>query len=483
MKILIAASEAVPYVKTGGLADVTGALLEELRGLKQDVSLILPLYSSIKDNFKLYNTGKSVNITMGQLTKSAGIWTSDDSPAPKSYFVDCADLYDRPELYGTAQGEYPDNALRFSFFPRAVLETCIAMKLKPDVIHCNDWQTGLLPLYLRTFYSKNRYLMKTATLFTIHNLGYQGIFESADMKYTGMGWNYFTPEGIEFYGKLNYMKAGLIYSDLLTAVSNTYANEILDPENGFGLDGVLRNRKNDLFGVINGIDYDKWDPMKDDLIPAKYGPENLRFKAKCKKILVDRTGIDDAGLPLFGIVSRLSSQKGLDLIFRSLDELLGMKANIIVLGKGEEYYESLFRTAAGKFRGRLFVKTGFDEALSHLVYSGCDFFLMPSKYEPCGLGQLISMKYGTIPVARKTGGLADTIQDYNHRLSTGTGFLFSDFTPEALQDSVKRAINVFNDRKRMKKLIHDAMASDFSWRKSAVRYLELYKKAMGEVKR
>jgi len=246
---------------------------------------------------------------------------------------------------------------------------------------------------------------------------------------------------------------------------------------------VLRNRKNDLFGVINGIDYDKWDPMKDDLIPAKYGPENLRFKAKCKKILVDRTGIDDAGLPLFGIVSRLSSQKGLDLIFRSLDELLGMKANIIVLGKGEEYYESLFRTAAGKFRGRLFVKTGFDEALSHLVYSGCDFFLMPSKYEPCGLGQLISMKYGTIPVARKTGGLADTIQDYNHRLSTGTGFLFSDFTPEALQDSVKRAINVFNDRKRMKKLIHDAMASDFSWRKSAVRYLELYKKAMGEVKR
>lgn len=482
MKILIATPEAVPYVKTGGLADVTGALLKELRVLKHDVSLILPLYSSIRNNFKLYNTGKSVLITMGQLTKRAGIWTSDRSPSPKSYFVDCADLYDRPELYGTSQGDYSDNALRFSFFPRAVLETCIAMKLKPDVIHCNDWQTGMLPLYLRAFYRKNRYLMKTAVLFTIHNLGYQGIFEPADMKYSGVGWNYFTPEGLEFYGKLNYMKAGLIYSDLLTTVSDTYAKEILDPENGFGLDGVLRKRKNDLFGVINGIDYDEWDPMKDDLVPAKYGPENLKFKLKCKKLLVDRTGINDAKLPLFGIVSRLSSQKGLDLISKSLDELFGMKVNLIVLGKGDKSYESVFRAAAKKYKGRLFVKTDFDESLSHLIYSGCDFFLMPSRYEPCGLGQLIAMRYGTIPVARKTGGLADTIQDYNHILSTGTGFLFSDFTPEALQDSVKRAICVFNDRKRMRKLVFDAMASDFSWRKSAVRYLELYIKAMEKVR-
>lgn len=483
MKILIATSEAVPYVKTGGLADVTGALLKALRGLKQDASLILPLYSSTRNNFKLYNTGKSVSIQMGQLKKSAGIWASDRSLTPKSYFVDCTDLYDRPELYGTGQSEYPDNALRFGFFSRAVLETCKVMKLKPDVIHCNDWQTGMLPLYLRTFYRKSRYLMKTATLFTIHNLGYQGIFDSTDIKYTGIGWNFFTPDGIEFYGKMNYMKAGLIYSDLLTAVSNTYADEILTPENGFGLDGVLRNRKDDLSGVINGIDYDKWDPMKDELIPAKYGPESLNFKSKCRKILVDRTGIDDAGLPLFGIVSRLSSQKGLDLVLRSLDKLFGMKVNLIVLGKGEVYYESAFRAAAEKYKGRLFVKTGFDESLSHLIYSGCDFFLMPSKYEPCGLGQMISMKYGTIPVARRTGGLADTIQDYNHMLSEGTGFLFSDFTPEALQHSVKRAISVFNDRKRMKKLVFDAMSSDFSWKKSAGRYLELYKKVMEKVTR
>lgn len=482
MRILIATPEAVPYVKTGGLADVTGALLKELRQKNENTSLILPLYSGIKNNFKLYRTDKSVRITMGGITAVGDIWISGKSPSPQSYFIDCENLYGRPELYRTSDGDYPDNAIRFIFFSRAVIETCIAMNMKPDVIHCNDWQTAMLPLYLKTIYRGNKYLKKTAILYTIHNLGYQGLFAASDMKYTGIGWDYFTPERLEFYGRLNFMKAGLLYSDLINTVSATYAKEILEKENGFGLDGVLRKRQDDLYGVINGIDYNEWGPAKDSLIPEQYSIDNIKGKARCKRVLLEKTGLNNERLPLLGIVSRLFSQKGVDLLYNSLEELVSMSVNLVILGKGEDYYQNLFTNAAEKYRGRVFVKIGFEESLAHLIYAGCDFFLMPSRYEPCGLGQLIAMKYGTIPIARKTGGLADTIQDYNHILSKGTGFLFSDYTPSAMQDAVKRALCVFTDNKRMKKMISDTMKSDFSWKTSAEKYLGLYIKAIKKVR-
>lgn len=483
MKILIATPESVPYVKTGGLADVAGALLRELRTAGEDVSLILPLYQGIREKFKLARTGKSIPITLGGIAETGHIWLSEKASNPKAYFIECDNLFGRPELYGTSYGDYADNALRFAFFSRAVLEVCRTMEIKPDVIHCNDWQTALIPLYLKNYYRNDKYLSATATLYTIHNLGYQGLFEPDDLKYTGLSPDYFTPDGLEFYGKLNFMKAGLLYADLINTVSETYAEEILEKENGFGLDGVLRKRHGDLYGIINGLNYDEWDPQKDPLLPSNYIPDDLKGKARCKKILLKRTGITDERLPLLGFVGRLSSQKGLDLVYSSVEELMTVGANLVILGKGEYMYQNLFTTLAGKFSGRISVNIGFEESLAHLIYAGCDFFLMPSRYEPCGLGQLIAMKYGTVPIARNTGGLADTIQDYNTLRSHGTGFLFTDYTPSAMQDAVKRAVCVFTDRKRMKKMIIDSMQADFSWKIPVSGYLELYRKAVRKVMR
>jgi starch synthase len=482
MRILIACSEAVPYAKTGGLADVTGAILREFRKKSENASIILPLYSVIKKKFNLFRTGRSIRVTMGNITLKGEIFISERSSRPSAYFIDCDKLYGRPELYGTSDSDYPDNALRFIFFSMAVFETCNVMKIKPDVIHCNDWQTAMIPLYLKTLYKGNDYLENTATLYTVHNLGYEGLFTASDLKYTGLGWDYFTPERLEFYGRLNFMKAGLLYSDLINSVSETYAKEILKKENGFGLDGVLRKRQSDLYGIINGVDYNEWDPAKDSLIPERYDIDNMKGKAGNKNELLKITGLNSNNLPLMGLVGRLSSQKGLELLYNSLDELSNMGVNVILLGKGDDYYQNLFLAASEKYRGRVFFKIGFDEALAHLIYAGCDFFLMPSRYEPCGLGQLIAMKYGTIPIARRTGGLADSIQDYNHILSKGTGFLFSDYTPSAMQDAVKRALCVFTDNERMKKIIINAMKSDFSWKSSADKYLELYRKAIKKVR-
>ncbi|MFI5296202.1 MAG: glycogen synthase GlgA [Thermodesulfovibrionales bacterium] len=480
MRILIATPEAVPYVKTGGLGDVTGALVKEFRRRNVQASLVLPLYKAIKDAFSPEPTGKTFGLQMGDGLVEGKVWVSDRSPVPQAYFIECERLYGRPELYGLPGNDYSDNALRFAFFSRAVLETCLVMDIRPDVIHCNDWQTGMLPLYLNGLYRK--YLDRTATLYTIHNLGYQGIFAASDMKYTGVGREYFTPEGIEFYGKINFMKAGLNYSDLLTTVSETYAREILEKESGFGLEGVLGRRKKDLYGVINGIDYDVWDPAKDEMIPKKYVPDDLSGKADCRRALLRETGIRNEKRPLFGVVSRLSGQKGLDLISESVDDLVRLGVNVVVLGKGDTHYQDLLTDIAGRNRGRIFVRAGFEERLARLIYAGCDFFLMPSRYEPCGLGQLIALRYGAVPVVRKTGGLADTVRDYDHLSAGGTGFLFEDYTPSALKNAVKRAVCVFVDKRRLGGLVRDAMREDFSWEKPAGVYLGLYEKAVNRVR-
>lgn len=475
MKIVVVTSEAAPFVKTGGLADVTGALERGLRKRGVDASLILPLYKCIRENFSPVRTSKKVILRMGQKVISASVWLSEKSSSPYAYFIECDELYGREELYGTSEGDYPDNALRFSFFSRAVPELCSALKISPDVIHCNDWQTGLLPLYLKAHHSENRIFRNTTVLFTIHNLGYQGLFPVSDLEQTGIGWEYYKPEGLEFYGKVNFMKAGLIYSDLLSTVSETYAREITEKEQGFGLDGVLNKRKAELFGITNGIDYDEWDPSRDTMIPARYGPEDRSGKKQCRKRLLAETGLRDSTLPVFGIVSRLSSQKGLDLVAGSMEDLLSMGVNLVMIGKGDEHYQNQFTDFSEKYKGRVYVRIGFEEQFSHLVYSGSDFFLMPSLYEPCGLGQLISLRYGTIPVARGTGGLVDTIVDYDQITSTGTGFLFSDYTVDGLLGAVKRAMCVFADRDRMHRMIADAMKADFSYERAVAKYLDLYR--------
>lgn len=479
MKILIASPEAVPYVKTGGLADVAGAVWKEYRRMKKEAYIILPLYKKIKESQSPpEDTGVKIKVPVGDRVIEGRIFSDQSS----NFFIGCDEFFDRQELYGTPEGDYIDNASRFIFFSRGILEACKALNFKPDVIHCNDWQTGLVPLYLKTIYSADKFFKNTATLLTIHNLGYQGLFPSSEMPLINLGWELFTPEGIEFYGKVNFLKAGIISADILNTVSNTYAKEILNKEFGFGLEGVLRMREGVLYGVINGIDYEEWDPLRDKFLPANYNHNDISGKAFCKKELMKSLlrplDLDPERIPLIGMVGRLSAQKGLDLVLRSIGELLSFGVKLVILGKGDEVFHNSFSEVAKRYEGKVSVIIGFEEPLAHRIYAGSDFFLMPSRYEPCGLGQLIALRYGCIPIARRTGGPVDTIQDYEPLTSKGTGFLFSDYTPSAMQDAVKRALCVYTDRDKMHKMVIDGMKMDFSWKKSAERYIELYSAAI-----
>ncbi|MGC2063925.1 MAG: glycogen synthase GlgA [Thermodesulfovibrionales bacterium] len=478
MRIIIASPEAVPYVKTGGLADVAGALLNEFRGRGEQVSLVLPLYTGIREHFALHNTGRSFTLKMGDVSLAGAVWASDKSSVPAAYFIECEELFGRPELYGTAHGDYHDNALRFAFFSRAVFETCLIFNIRPDIIHCNDWQTGLIPLYLKDFYRERPHFRKTATVMTIHNLGYQGLFTKLDLRYTGLGWEYFTVGKLEFHDMLNYLKAGLVYADLINTVSQTYAREILTAENGFGLDGLLRSRKAVLYGITNGIDYAEFDPSRDRLIPACYSKDSLDNKTECRRVLREQAGLENKERPVIGVVGRFAAQKGLDLIAGAIEALVLMGVDLVILGKGEEYYHELLAGFAGQYPGRVSVTTGFREDYARLIYAGSDFFLMPSRYEPCGLGQLIALRYGSIPIARRTGGLADTITDYDSRTWHGTGFLFEDYSVDALLAAVRRALSVYRSPERFKCVLQDAMAGNFSWERAAGRYLMLYRKAV-----
>jgi len=475
MRILIASPEAVPYAKTGGLADVAGSLVKEYKKMKKEAYIILPLYRKIREgNIPLKNTNLKIKVPVGERLVEGEIFSSQ----PSAYFISCDEFFDREELYGTPLGDFFDNASRFVFFSRGVIEACRALNIRPDIIHCNDWQTSLIPLFLKKLYKGDNFFKNTSTLLTIHNLGYQGLFPASDMPLTGLEWDLFNPEGIEFYGKVNFLKAGLISADVLTTVSSSYAKEILRKEFGFGLEGVLQKREKDIYGVINGIDYDEWTPLRDVHIPEKFNSENLKGKNECKKYLVKEACLDRVDRPLVGMVGRLSAQKGVDLVLQSLEELMSLGINLIILGKGDKKYHVGFTEAAKRYRERISVTIGFEEPLAHRIYAGSDFFLIPSRYEPCGLGQLISMRYGSIPVGRLTGGLTDTIQDFNPLTSKGTGFLFSDYTPSALQDAIKRALCVYTDMDKLSKMIINAMNMDFSWKRSAERYIELYKYAM-----
>ncbi len=483
MKILIACSEAAPYAKTGGLADVTGALMREFRRKGQHASLILPLYPSIRKRFAPVRTRAAVKVALGNFSVSGSVWASDATNDPEAYFIECEPFFGRPELYGTAEGDYTDNAVRFIFFARAVLETCRALDISPDVIHCNDWQTGLIPFYLKTLYRDVGQLHLTASVLTVHNLGYQGVFDAGAMQFTGIGQEYFVPEHLEFYGRMNYLKAGLVSADLLSTVSPTYAREILTPEHGFGLDGVLRSRQDDLRGIINGIDHQDWDPQHDVLLPSPYGPSDLRGKKSVKTGFCRQAGIRDRTAPLFGVVSRLSSQKGLDLVLGAFDDLMALGCSVAVLGKGDEEYQERFAAKGSLHAGRASVTIGFAEEDAHRIYGAADFFLMPSRYEPCGIGQLIAMRYGTVPIARRTGGLADTISDYDHLKGSGTGFLFEDLSPAGLMAGVKRALCVYRHDAELKPLVRRCMEQNFGWSESAEQYLNLYVHARSRVVR
>jgi len=477
IKILFASGEALPYVKTGGLADVAGTLPVELVNLGVEPVIFLPEYRGIREKFKLEPTGIKVSVPIQEyedtVIKEGEVFTTVKNGV-RAFFLRNDEYFDREYLYSTPQGDYKDNAARFVFFTRAILEFVKAGGFAPGIIHCHDWQASLIPLYLKTLYRDEPALKKIKTLLTIHNLAYQGVFWAFDIKQIGLDWGYFTPDLLEFYGQVNFLKGGLIYADLINTVSKKYAEEIQTPEFGCKMEGILNVRSKDLFGIVNGLDYSVWNPETDPQIPDNFSARDLAGKKICKAELKKELGLAVGSAPLIGCISRLADQKGLDLVAESLDEILGMGFQLVILGTGQDKYHNLFNSLADRYQGKASFRIEFNEPLAHRIEAGADLFLMPSRYEPCGLNQLISLKYGTIPVVRATGGLDDTVENFEPKTGKGTGFKFADPTKEAMLNALKNALDVYTLPKLWEKLVKNGMNRDFSWKNSAQEYLKLY---------
>ncbi len=479
MKVLLASSEAVPFAKTGGLADVAGALPKALERIGVDVRLILPKYKGIEEKGLPINyTGVRVSVPVSQTVVEADIVESRFDGVT-AYLVERDEYFYRDNLYSTEDGDFIDNAERFVFFARAIIETVRQTGFVPDVIHCNDWQTALVPVYLNTVLRPDPLLSRISTLMTIHNLGYQGLFWHLDWHLLNLGWEYFTPNFLEFYGKINFLKGGIVFADILNTVSRRYSQEIQTRIFGGGLDGILRTRKDDLYGIVNGIDYDEWIPEKDGFIPAPFSASDLSGKAACKAALQKAFGLPvEANGTLLASISRLADQKGFDLIAEGFEDLLSPGTQYILLGTGDRKYHDLFTGFARKYPQSFAVKIAYDNALAHLIEAGADIFLMPSRYEPCGLNQLYSLRYGTVPVVRAVGGLEDTIRDDPADADSNTGFKFREYTVDAMMGALRRALALRRDGAQWTALMKRCMGQDFSWDKSAQEYRALYEKAV-----
>lgn len=479
MKVLIASPEVFPFIKTGGMADVTGSLPKALKKLNIDVRVILPKHKGIDEQrFPMRYGNHKISCPISQSYVDGEIVESEYDGI-STYLVENNDYYYRDYLYSTPDGDYLDNAERFIYFSRAILEAVKVTGFVPDVIHCNDWETALTPVFLRTVYKYDPVLQNTASLLTIHNLGYQGLFWHYDMHLLGIGWEYFTPDHLEYFGKLNFLKGGIVFSDAINTVSKQYSEEIQTEEFGAGLDGILKTRRQDLYGIINGVDYGDWDPEKDPLLPARYSVKDISNKMVCKRELQRAFGLpvnDD--VPVVATISRLAEQKGFDLIAAAFNDMLSAGIQYVVLGTGERNYHDIFTDLSRRFSQSFAIKIAYDNRLAHLIEAGADVFLMPSRYEPCGLNQLYSLKYGTVPVVRGVGGLEDTIVDYTSEPNKGTGFKFYEYSEKAMLDALMRALAVFKTPEKWNELVERCMKEDFSWEKSAKEYVEVYKKAI-----
>ena len=479
MKVLFIASEVAPFAKTGGLADVTGSLPQELSRLGHDVRIIMPFYKAVaKGDFLIKKIRKSVDVPFaGSVQK--GLLRRTSLSAIPVYLLENKEYFYRDHLYGTADKDYPDNPRRFAFFCRGVLELLKRMDYRPDVLHCHDWQTALIPLLLKYEYGHDPFFANMANIFTIHNLAYQGLFPVKSLEAMGLDSSYFTIDRVEYYGKVNLMKGGILTADLVNTVSETYCREILTAEHGCGLEGVLLSRGDDLCGILNGIDYSEWDPATDRSIFRNYNASALSGKTANKKGLQLLLGLEqDATIPLVGMVSRMIDQKGFDLVGQLLPEIARERMQLAVIGSGDEKYTKMFENICAKGAKNIAFHSGFDQSLARKIYAGSDIFLMPSRFEPCGLGQLIALRYGAVPVVRTTGGLADTVTDEKVNGREQSGFAFSAYKKSALMDTLRRAFQVYGDKDRWKKIIRSAMTRDFSWNQSALRYEELYRRGM-----
>jgi len=468
MRILFAAAEAYPLAKVGGLGDVAGSLPKALRELGHDVRIAMPRYGTIRGTTK--DVG-SFPVAIGGADHEAKLRTTRIADVPV-YLIEFPPLFDRPKVY-----EYPDDGQRFAFFGKAVLDLIPAAKWTPDILHLNDWHSALAAAYLKTTFADDERYRGIRSLLTIHNLQHQGLFGKDLFDWTGLPGETWTPEGVEFYEKLNFMKAGIVYADRVNTVSPTYAKEIQTEAYGFGLDGLLRSRASKLSGILNGIDYDVWNPARDPHISQKYSKSSLEKKGKDKAALQKETGLAaEPKAPLIGIVSRVTEQKGFDILIPAIPEIMNLGLQIVLLGTGEAVYEEPLERFAAAGKGFVaFLK--YDEPLAHRIYAGSDFFLMPSRFEPCGLGQEISLRYGTIPIVRATGGLADTVVDVGADPKNGNGFVFTDYKPTALVDAVRRAVDAYRLRKGWRDLQRRTMSRDLSWRASARAYSALYEAA------
>jgi starch synthase len=475
MRILFVSSEGLPYSKTGGLADVVEALPKALVEAGHEVAVLLPRY---RGNKAVTAVVASVTVAVDGGLRFPSIAEGQTIAGVHYFFVDDPDYFDREQLYGDKTGDYRDNAERFAEFSRTAIEFAKRVWL-PDVIHCHDWQAALVPVLLRTQHAEDPVVRSLPVVFTIHNLAYQGLFPYAVLRSIGLPDNLFTMDRLEFYGKVNFLKGGLVYSDYLTTVSRRYAKEIQTPEYGAGLEGVIRNRGERLVGILNGVDYSIWSPEADTFIAQNYSVQNLDGKKVCKKSLLEAFQLptDNLDRPLIGIISRFVDQKGFDLIAEIGAELMAEDVTIVALGTGLPTYEKLFAELAQKHPGRFGLKIGYDNALAHRIEAGSDLFLMPSRYEPCGLNQIYSLRYGTVPIVRATGGLDDTIQNFDPKTQQGTGFKFEEYAGAALLASVRAALKTYRDRSAWRKLQANDMAKDFSWRASAVSYVTVYEAA------
>jgi starch synthase len=476
MHIAFAASEGVPYSKTGGLADVVGALPRALAALGHQVSVYLPRYRQTK-LIDPPTAVRSVTVPFDDRYRFASVIGGETQGGVRFYFVEYPEYFDRDALYGTAAGDYPDNAERFALFSRTVLEASKILGV-PHVFHCHDWQSALIPVLLRTIYAEDPAFREAGTVFTIHNMGYQGIFPPETLPLLTLPWDLFTMSKMEFFGQVNFLKGALTYADFVTTVSRKYSQEVQTSEYGFGLEGVLHDRAATVTGILNGVDYDEWSPQTDKFIATKFTPQDLAGKAKCKQDLLATFGVTkaDPKLPVIGIVSRFAAQKGFDLIAQVADRLAREEMIMVVLGSGDKSYEELFVRLNRQFPGKIAIKVAYDNTIAHKIEAGADMFLMPSRYEPCGLNQIYSLKYGTVPIVRATGGLDDTIEHWNARTGKGTGFKFTEYSGESLLLTVKEALHAYRDQTSWQALMRNGMGKDFSWNASAREYGKVYER-------
>lgn len=482
LRIAMIASECTPFIKTGGLADVVGSLPQALAKLGHEVIVILPYYSQIDSiHYHLRPSLQTLGVWMGNQLE----WCSSDTASlggVKFYFIDSRKYFDRYGLYHDVDfNDYLDNARRFGFFTRAALQLCRDLPFSPDIVHAHDWQSALAPAYLKIWHWNDQVLGAAASVLTIHNIAYQGVYSASDFEYLGLQWGNFTPEKFEDHGKINFLKGGIFYADMVNTVSPNYARETRTPEYAFGLAPYLNDKGDRYLGLLNGADYSVWDPRLDTKIPAQYSADDLSGKAECKRQLQRRFILEeDESIPVLGVVSRLVSQKGLDLLAHTIEEVLNqMRVQFVLLGAGEKDLEAYYGALPGRFPGKVGSYIGYADELSHWIEAGSDFFLMPSLFEPCGLNQIYSLRYGTLPIVRATGGLDDTVYQYNEKTGAGTGFKFWEPSPGAIYYTIGWAVSTFFDRPHhIQKMREAAMQQDFSWDVTAKAYEQLYHQAI-----